>query len=319
MSRLLLTLTGEKSGPKVLKIFKAGCQLPKQMLRCGPFGTDLKWAKPLLLCEIVRRFVRNDGRMDGGKGDIRLSQIASQLVMLYIALLSLLFGSPCSADLPEELDAFLEVLFDKSECEEFLSDSGWVSVATHTCAPYECDFPRQLCMRPSGKFKDESSNECRNIPEAVSLCLTAANEGVPLGTSAPKQVSLETPSPLPTVLTITPPSLITATTELKGGSIEQKKPWGLPTVTSICDMGEPQGRFCGFQAKIAYNRETGRCEQFWFPGCTTADTNANLFDTEEECIEATRSCAGSHFYSSQFTFANDTTARKCRFLEKFRR
>ncbi|RCN37101.1 Kunitz/Bovine pancreatic trypsin inhibitor domain protein [Ancylostoma caninum] len=45
----------------------------------------------------------------------------------------------------------------------------------------------------------------------------------------------------------------------------------------ICQMGPPDGRFCGFKVMYTYNKETLQCDEFWFPGCTTADTNANLF------------------------------------------
>lgn len=44
-------------------------------------------------------------------------------------------------------------------------------------------------------------------------------------------------------------------------------------------------------------RETHRCEEFWFPGCKTPETNENLFETEEECKEATRFCFGEPFAS----------------------
>ncbi|KAH7730757.1 Protein F32D8.7 a [Aphelenchoides avenae] len=56
-------------------------------------------------------------------------------------------------------------------------------------------------------------------------------------------------------------------------------------------MGVPEGRFCGFQLKYTFNKETGNCEQFWFPGCKTEETNENLFDTEVDCRQVTRTCS----------------------------
>uniref|UniRef100_A0A915CBQ1 BPTI/Kunitz inhibitor domain-containing protein n=2 Tax=Parascaris univalens TaxID=6257 RepID=A0A915CBQ1_PARUN len=220
---------------------------------------------------------------------IGLGRMAPQLVLLCIALHVILLGCISNAELPQDLDSFLEVLFDATECEEFLSDSEWVAVATHTCAPYECDFPRQLCMRPSKKFSDEGSNQCRDIPEE---CLTSANKGVPLETPAPKEIASTLRSSLMSTLATTPSIFTTGAAQVEASSTATKRPSPPIVNMSICDMDEAQGRFCGFQVKIAYNRKTGRCEQFWFPGCTTADTNANLFDTLDECVEATKSCTG---------------------------
>ncbi|VDK22469.1 unnamed protein product [Anisakis simplex] len=148
--------------------------------------------------------------------------------------------------------------------EDFLSDSDWVSVATRSCTPVECDFPRQLCMRPSGKFNDESTNQCRNIPET---CITAANNGVPLGTSAPKLVPSTTtptipsliltiatkpPLPIPEPSPLLPPITIPSTVEVTALPIGPVLPetFGI----NICELGLPQGRFCGFLEKFAYNR-----------------------------------------------------------------
>uniref|UniRef100_A0A0R3RZZ3 BPTI/Kunitz inhibitor domain-containing protein n=1 Tax=Elaeophora elaphi TaxID=1147741 RepID=A0A0R3RZZ3_9BILA len=42
-----------------------------------------------------------------------------------------------------------------------------------------------------------------------------------------------------------------------------------------------------------------RCEQFWFPGCRTIQTNLNLFDSVEECIEKTSSGTFVPFFTTR--------------------
>jgi hypothetical protein len=73
--------------------------------------------------------------------------------------------------------------------ESFLSDGSYLAVATRDCPPHRCDFPRQLCMRPSAQYQQESANECRDLPDQ---CLLAANGGQPLPTAAPPT---ESPAP----------------------------------------------------------------------------------------------------------------------------
>ncbi|KAL3113472.1 hypothetical protein niasHT_013582 [Heterodera trifolii] len=109
------------------------------------------------------------------------------------------------ADLPLELDPFLERLFETVECEAFLADASFLAVSTRDCPPSTCDFPRQLCMRPAASYKDESANQCRAIPEE---CLIAANGGVSppspgLSSAPPAPPPPPSPSPPPP----TPPQL----------------------------------------------------------------------------------------------------------------
>lgn len=35
--------------------------------------------------------------------------------------------------------------------------------------------------------------------------------------------------------------------------------------------------------RFVYNKETFECDEFWFPGCRTDETNANLFDSRKDC------------------------------------
>uniref|UniRef100_A0A1I8C171 FZ domain-containing protein n=1 Tax=Meloidogyne hapla TaxID=6305 RepID=A0A1I8C171_MELHA len=79
--------------------------------------------------------------------------------------------------LPQDLDSFLEKLFETPECESFISDSSFLAVATIECTPFKCNFPHQLCMRPSNQYQNEAANNCRELPEK---CLIAANGGKPL-------------------------------------------------------------------------------------------------------------------------------------------
>lgn len=67
------------------------------------------------------RDLRWNGRICGGIRDGAYGwEMASQLVLLCIALHVILLGCISNADLPEDLDAFLEVLFDATECKPFL-------------------------------------------------------------------------------------------------------------------------------------------------------------------------------------------------------
>lgn len=71
----------------------------------------------------------------------------------------------------------------------------------------------------------------------------------------------------------------------KKDQLKQDKYFG-----SICEQNLPDSRFCGFKLKFTYNKETGRCDQFWYPGCTTENTNNNLFNSYIECKKATNDC-----------------------------
>ncbi|PIO77109.1 Kunitz/Bovine pancreatic trypsin inhibitor domain protein [Teladorsagia circumcincta] len=62
--------------------------------------------------------------------------------------------------------------------------------------------------------------------------------------------------------------------------------------TDICEMGPPNGRFCGFKVMYTYNKETLQCDEFWFPGCTTEETNANLFSDLRSCRKLADLCKG---------------------------
>jgi len=119
-------------------------------------------------------------------------------------------------------------------------------------------------------------------------CIISANGGVPPSQSSVHQT---TPSPQPT-------------SGRAGGYVPGGRagvatrgpvfPNINPTSSKmpICEQGVPEGRFCGFALKFAFNKETGSCDQFWFPGCRTEDTNGNLFDTLADCRSATGHCRG---------------------------
>lgn len=201
-----------------------------------------------------------------------------------------------SLPLPDDLDSFLEILFEKTECEDFLSESKWSTVGLRDCKPFICDFPRELCRRPAATYQDETGNTCFKIPDD---CLTAANGGEPL-TAGPfiSTESINTSivsKSISVFITTTISSLSTLTNQLSTQTLVSRNFVGLERAVTekwenICTMEQPQGRFCGFKIKVAYNSENQRCEQFWFPGCKTAQTNQNLFDTIEECENATRQC-----------------------------
>ncbi|KAE9556761.1 hypothetical protein FO519_000167 [Halicephalobus sp. NKZ332] len=208
-----------------------------------------------------------------------------------------------AAKLPNDLDGFLGVLFETPECEPFISDSTYLGVETSKCDPYTCDFPRQLCMRISDKYQDPSANECREIP---SDCLTAANGGVPLGPIRQSKSNRPVPSPSPALGLVNPADringqrpppvkIVTAGPDLVIATNPPPPPPPLPKSSfgDICSQSAPDGRFCGFALKFTFNKETGNCEQFWFPGCRTDLTNDNLFESENDCRAATRHCGES--------------------------
>uniref|UniRef100_A0A183BTK7 BPTI/Kunitz inhibitor domain-containing protein n=1 Tax=Globodera pallida TaxID=36090 RepID=A0A183BTK7_GLOPA len=191
----------------------------------------------------------------------RLSPVLLRQLPLILSFLC--FSSAVIADLPQELDPFLEKLFETVECEAFLADSSFLAVSTRDCPPTTCDFPRLLCMRPSASYKDERANQCRPIPEE---CLIAANGGQP------------------------PPSPAHSTRPPTAAPNRDPPMWSRPLWSPFRQNSPSRcfSRFCGFALKFAFNRETRSCDQFWFPGCRTAETNDNLFDTSAECLEASR-------------------------------
>ncbi|KAI1719739.1 kunitz/Bovine pancreatic trypsin inhibitor domain-containing protein [Ditylenchus destructor] len=205
--------------------------------------------------------------------------------------------SPSSAELPQELDPFLEVLFGTDQCEPFLSDGKYLSVSTVECKPYTCDFPYQLCMRAAESYKDEKANECKEVP---IQCLTAANGGIapPHFSSKTTPAAVVGPSPgngpnVSPVINTKPNSGATGPTQITSpntGIVPSNGNIGNKNGVPICEQGVPDGRFCGFALKFAYNMETGNCDQFWYPGCRTENTNDNLFDSLAECREATGHC-----------------------------
>ncbi|KAL6744189.1 hypothetical protein Aduo_017149 [Ancylostoma duodenale] len=188
------------------------------------------------------------------------------------------------AELPKELDAFLEVLFDVKECDSFLSGE-FTTVATVDCSPYKCDFPRQVCMRPNSKYQETSANECRAVPME---CLVAANGGEPVG---PPQVMTIQPPPITMPMVINKPRKEHGGGGFVGGG-NKVQPMTINPM-DICQMGPPDGRFCGFKVMYTYNKETLQCDEFWFPGCTTADTNANLFIDMQSCEKLAEMCRRS--------------------------
>uniref|UniRef100_A0A7E4VV50 BPTI/Kunitz inhibitor domain-containing protein n=1 Tax=Panagrellus redivivus TaxID=6233 RepID=A0A7E4VV50_PANRE len=214
------------------------------------------------------------------------------------------FTVTVNAALPTEFEPFLEVLFETVECEPFLAEAKYISVSTSECRPYTCDFPRQMCMREAARHTDESANECISIPAA---CLTAANGGIPVGPGAAHIVT----TPPPRVFGGVAPGGGNPADRINGnGRPPVKLVTGAPNVPApppppdrflprlgpnqhgdICQQGVPEGRFCGFQLKFTYNKETGNCEQFWFPGCATDATNDNLFGGEQDCKIATSHCS----------------------------
>ncbi|VDP14205.1 unnamed protein product, partial [Onchocerca flexuosa] len=196
--------------------------------------------------------------------------------------------------------------------EDFLADDKWTNIGLRDCKPYVCDFPRELCRRPAAKYQDETSNTCIKIPED---CLTAANGGTPLATTSSNlfinnkttnsnlvrsKLTIQTPP------TTAIPSSSTNSDKISTETSSSNPIKGLATKSidssaDICNLDQPKGRFCGFQIKVAYNRNNERCEQFWFPGCRTIETNQNLFDTVEECMEKTKICKGTGSFVPFFT------------------
>uniref|UniRef100_A0A0K0EI64 BPTI/Kunitz inhibitor domain-containing protein n=1 Tax=Strongyloides stercoralis TaxID=6248 RepID=A0A0K0EI64_STRER len=178
---------------------------------------------------------------------------------------------------PDDLDTFLGILFDTEACEHFVANADYLGVATKKCDPYICDFPHEMCMRPSALYKEVKANQCRSIPEN---CLIAANNGMPL--------------PLKKQLTTLPPTTIIPIFQSTSPPIRIIPPKSKTTLikprVNVCRLEIAQGRFCGFKQMWFWNKDHKLCEQFWFPGCVTKDTNGNLFENQDQCIEATKNC-----------------------------
>uniref|UniRef100_A0A8R1HI61 BPTI/Kunitz inhibitor domain-containing protein n=1 Tax=Caenorhabditis japonica TaxID=281687 RepID=A0A8R1HI61_CAEJA len=183
------------------------------------------------------------------------------------------------SQLPDQLDPFLEKLFEFEECEDFLGSTEYNNIATSKCDPMTCDFPHQICARPAARFQDPSANTCRDVP---AECLTAANGGEPVPPSV-------RPTPSPFMPQPSVPNVISPMGPMgpmgRGGAATLP-----PDPMAICQMGAPNGRFCGFRPMFTYNRETMQCDEFWFPGCSTEDTNANLFEDYQSCQTVADMC-----------------------------
>ncbi|CEF63158.1 Proteinase inhibitor I2, Kunitz metazoa domain-containing protein [Strongyloides ratti] len=193
-----------------------------------------------------------------------------------IIIVLFMISQNVNGNFPDNLDAFLGLLFDTEACENFVANADYLGVATRKCDPYTCDFPHEMCMRPSALYKEEKANQCRSIPEK---CLIAANNGMPL----PPKKSFTTLPPIinPIPQSTSPPIRI----------VPPKSKTLLPkTRVNVCRLEIAQGRFCGFKQMWFWNKEHKMCEQFWFPGCVTKDTNGNLFENQDQCLEATKHC-----------------------------
>nr|CAD2180137.1 unnamed protein product [Meloidogyne enterolobii] len=134
-------------------------------------------------------------------------------------LIKLLFLTNLIKGLPQNLDPFLEKLFETPECEVFISDSSFLAVSTIECHPFKCNFPYQLCMRPSNQYQNEAANNCRELPEK---CLIAANEGKPLETpKTPNTTTTSTSSSSSsTTLSIPQPNINQQITSIKPPQIQ---------------------------------------------------------------------------------------------------
>ncbi|CAD5224159.1 unnamed protein product [Bursaphelenchus okinawaensis] len=221
------------------------------------------------------------------------------MILLYVLIL---LGCSVAHDIPDKVDPFLELLFETPECESVVSSVDFLIVDTIKCAPFTCAFPHQVCMRKSSLLNEEKANQCRPIPNS---CITAANGGIPVTKAtapAPTLPPTPPPKPIPGGRHVDPdpdPSV-----DLEGDFEEENGPEpvfitqpphnrfsGMKlSKLSVCEQGIPMGRFCGFMLKYTYNKETGLCEKFWFPGCRTPETNNNLFDEEHQCMQATTAC-----------------------------
>uniref|UniRef100_A0A0N4ZT83 BPTI/Kunitz inhibitor domain-containing protein n=1 Tax=Parastrongyloides trichosuri TaxID=131310 RepID=A0A0N4ZT83_PARTI len=190
----------------------------------------------------------------------------------------LLLNQIVVGNFPDNLDSFLGLLFDTEACENFVANADFLGVATSKCDPYTCDFPHEMCMRPSALYKEPKANQCRSIPQN---CLIAANNGMPLPPRKLGNTSPPNPEITPIPQSTTPPIRIIppkSKTVVSKGKI------------NVCRLEIAQGRFCGFKQMWFWNKEHKLCEQFWFPGCTTKDSNGNLFENQDKCIEATKHC-----------------------------
>uniref|UniRef100_A0A158P690 BPTI/Kunitz inhibitor domain-containing protein n=1 Tax=Angiostrongylus cantonensis TaxID=6313 RepID=A0A158P690_ANGCA len=180
---------------------------------------------------------------------------------------------------------------NKGPGDSFLTGD-FTSVATIECPPYRCDFPRQVCMRLNSRYQEVSANECRPVPIE---CLTAANGGIPVG----PQLVIQPPS---TALTVDKSwkehGVFNGFSEKNIGELHPM----MISPTDICQMGPPNGRFCGFKVMYTYNKETFQCDEFWFPGCTTVETNANLFSDMRSCQKLAEMCKCGFYFCSLLNF-----------------
>ncbi|KAI6220684.1 BPTI/Kunitz inhibitor domain-containing protein [Aphelenchoides fujianensis] len=172
-----------------------------------------------------------------------------------LLLLSLCFVQAVEGqqmDIPDKLDPFLELLFETAECESVVADEKFLVVDTRKCKPFTCNFPFESPLNTGDGGDLEGDFE----------------EGEEIQTAPPPR---------------------TEAPRTRGSGVGRSRPNRLHK-SPICEQTIPNGRFCGFQLKFTFNRATGNCEQFWFPGCRTEETNDNLFDGLEECRAATRQC-----------------------------
>ncbi|VDK29506.1 unnamed protein product [Gongylonema pulchrum] len=141
-----------------------------------------------------------------------------------------------TSSFPEDPDSFLEILFDKSE----------YLISIYLKSPLSEN-------RVVTSWK-------RKQPQ----CLTAANDGKPFVSNQfsiatadtnLQKLKMSTASPS-TLFSISPVSAhASPTTQHPSSSFIKESTETTGGVEDICTMDQPQGRFCGFQIKIAYNRD----------------------------------------------------------------
>ncbi|KAI6186886.1 BPTI/Kunitz inhibitor domain-containing protein [Aphelenchoides besseyi] len=248
-------------------------------------------------------------------GKIEASFRVASLWSTFSSMLLICVVTAQQMDIPDKLDPFLELLFETAECEPVVADATFLVVETRKCKPFTCNFPFEVCMRPSNLINEEKSNQCRP-------CITAANGGRPIPRSSSATSTLSPTPPSTRIIgsmnsgtesSIAPndgddlegdfdgsdgdtdiakviPTVMPKTEKPTVGTAGLSRPNRLHKLATICEQGIPNGRFCGFQLKFTFNRATGNCEQFWFPGCRTEETNDNLFDGLQQCQIATRHC-----------------------------
>nr|CDQ05576.1 Bm3764, isoform c [Brugia malayi] len=220
--------------------------------------------------------------------------VMMMMMMMMMVMMIMMIGSMNSQNtidalpFPNDFDSFLEMLFEHVECEDFLSDNKWSAVALRDCKPYVCNFPREICRRPAAKYQDVTSNRCSRIPEN---CLIAANGGIALTTDTNTFTDNR----------ITNSNIEELELTTVASSLSKIATKSIDNLVEICNLDQPRGRYCGFTIKVAYNKYNQRCEEFWFPGCRTVETNQNLFDTVAECMKKTDICRGTGTFVPFFT------------------